>query len=115
MGRQDNWHTPKQLKIEREKVRPHNRGVLKKGERRKGIKARLDELLAQKRRLLEYAGRIRRARETKKKHPDWYASSFYNWHEKWFDEYTIKQEKLIALAIADKIIENGDEFRVTKP
>lgn len=45
MGNSDNWTTPKQIKIEREgEPRGTKRGRLKKGERRKGVKARMDEV-----------------------------------------------------------------------
>lgn len=47
MGNSDNWHTPKQLKIEREgEPRPPRRGPRKKAQRKKGVKARLDEVLS---------------------------------------------------------------------
>ncbi len=45
MGRQDNWTTPKQIKIERAgEPRASHRGPLQKRKRRKGLKARLDEV-----------------------------------------------------------------------
>lgn len=52
MGNFDNWTTPKATKIAREgDPRGTRRGVLKKGERRKGPKARLDELKSAHQRL----------------------------------------------------------------
>lgn len=47
MGRQDNWTTPKQLKIERDgEPRASRRSSLSKRNRKKGPKARMDELVS---------------------------------------------------------------------
>lgn len=47
MGNFDKWTTPKQIKIERAgDPRPIRRGPMKKGDRKKGRKARTDEVLS---------------------------------------------------------------------
>lgn len=47
MGGFDRWSTPKQIKMERAgDPRPLRRGALKRGERKKGRKARWDEVLS---------------------------------------------------------------------
>jgi hypothetical protein len=62
MGNQDNWTTPKQIKIEREgEPRGTRRGKLKKGQRRKGRKARMDEVISAHKNWLTYKGWYERA------------------------------------------------------
>lgn len=113
MGHQDSYHTPKQIKIERKgNPRPLRRGPLKKGERRKGVKARLDELISSKKRLEEYARWIVESQERQKKQP---VTFFDKWHLKWFDEHLKKHTKLLSAALKDGIIDWALDWWVFKP
>lgn len=114
----DRWTTPKQIKIERAgDPRPLRRGPLKKRERRKGSKARRDELLSSKQTLLRYADYIVRDRKTKAEHPEWYRHpNHYDFHwEKHFDEHEKKHFKLIDAAAKDGVIDDPTLWTVIKP
>ena len=121
MGNQDNWTTPKQIKIEREgEPRGVRRGPLKKGERRKGIKARLDLLKSSKRTLQYYADWMLRERQRKQEHPEWYRPTpgyirYEPHHERYFDLHQKKHFDLLRQALKDGIIESAAEWFVEKP
>lgn len=123
MGNSDNWTTPKQIKIEREgEPRGTRRGRLKKGERKKGKKARLDEILSASRTCQRYAQWILDERKRRKEHPEWFQPIKGLWtydphYEKWFDEAKKKLDLLIAKAISDLQIDKEDAalFDVKKP
>lgn len=118
MGHSDNWTTPKAIKIEREgEPRPLRRGPLKKGERRKGVKARKDELLSSMRALTTYSDYILRDRQTRIEHPEWYRHpNRYDAHwEKSFDSHQRKHAKLLAAAFKDGVIDDAFEWWVFKP
>lgn len=123
MGNFDNWTTPKQIKIERAgDPRPLRRGPLKKHERRKGQKARLDELLSSKKTLERYAGYILDERQRRIDHPEWFverpgaaASYFQFHHELWFDQHIKKHTGLLRAAFRDKVIDSAFEWWVFKP
>lgn len=107
MGNQDNWTTPKQIKIEREgEPRGTRRGPLKKGDRRKGIKARIDELKSSRRTLQTYAGWMMEKQSR--------IGYRFNW-ERHFDEQQKKHEKLLNAALRDNVIEIVDGWEVEKP
>lgn len=107
MGNQDNWATPKQLKIEREgEPRGTRRGPLKKGERRKGIKARVDELKSSKRTLQTYAGWIMEKQSR--------IGYRFNW-DRHFDEQQKKHRILLDAALKDKVIDSETDWIVEKP
>lgn len=111
MGNSDKWTTPKQIKIEREgEPRGTRRGPLKKGERRKGKKARIDEILSAKRDTIRYAEYITSERKRRIDHPEWYKPlrnglrGYEPEYEKGFDQCRIKLDILIAAALRDKVI-----------
>lgn len=121
MGNFDRWSTPKGIKIERKgDPRPLRRGLLKKGERRKGQKARIDELMSSKKTLEKYAQWIQDERQRRIDHPEWFIErpgvSFFQFHhEKWFDEHVKKHTKLLAAALKDGVIEEVYDWWVWKP
>lgn len=123
MGNLDKWTTPKQIKIERKgEPRPLRRGVLKKGERRKGKKARIDEILSAKKEAIRYAEWMVNEHKRKLEHPEWYKSSnellVYNpEYGKRFDRASLKLNILILAAIEDKVIFVDDitQYEVNKP
>jgi hypothetical protein len=119
MGNQDNWTTPKQIKIERAgESRGLRRGPLKKGERRKGVKARLDLLLSSKKTLLRYAEWILDDRKRREEHPEWYSRGegmWERWHEEYFDKHTKNHARLLADALRDGIIDETKTWIVEKP
>lgn len=111
MGNQDNWTTPKQIKIEREgEPKGHKRGILKKGKRKKGRKARIDEILAEKRDAERYRQWFHDDQKRMKEHPEWYLPKdglcpYQPEYEKWFSKHKVKLDKLIEQAIKDGIID----------
>lgn len=123
MGNSDRWSTPKQIKIEREgEPRGTRRGPLKKGERRKGRKARIDELLSAKRNTVRYAEYIVTERKRRAEHPEWFRPfrglrPYEPEYEKWFDQCRMRLDSLIAAALRDKMIapELVKDFLVEKP
>lgn len=123
MGNFDKWSTPKQVKIERRgDPRPLHRGPFKKGQRKKGKKARLDELASSKRWLELYTEWILMERQNKIDHPEWYRPSKYvraykPRYEEMFDEQYTKHMILIGKAILDGVITavEGLDWRVKKP
>lgn len=124
MGNLDRWSTPKQIKIERAgEPRPSRRGALKKGERRKGKKARLDEILSARKSCLRYAEYIKNDRQRRIDHPQWYIPVEGRYrrydpeYEKWFDKALSKLSDLIHAAIVDKVITVDDvaQYIVEKP
>lgn len=123
MGNQDNWTTPKQIKIEREgEPRGTRRGPLKKGQRRKGKKARIDEILSAMKDAKRYADWIVDERKRRKEHPEWYTPykgmrHYDPEYEKWFDKAAFKLDGLILQAIEDKVISATEwkQYIVEKP
>lgn len=119
------WRTPKQDKIERDKPRPRNRGILKKGERRKGVKARIDEIKSAQSRTLRYRDWIVSEWKRFKEHPEWYRplpksypARRYNPHyDEWFDREQKRLSELLLAAIKDRVLtfEEAGEYRVEKP
>lgn len=111
MGNHDNWTTPKQTKIEREgEPRGVQRGPLKKNQRKKGIKARMDELKSARQTLQTYAQWIREER----RRPQNANSYRFHW-EQYFDWQQKKYDKLLVNAVRDGILINPDEWKVKKP
>lgn len=123
MGNCDRWSTPKQIKIEREgEPRGTRRGPLKKGQRKKGKKARIDELLSAMRDAKRYAQWIVDERKRKQEHPERFKPIKGLWtydphYEKWFDLAKLKLDLLIAKAISDLQIDADEavKFMVEKP
>lgn len=123
MGGFDRWHTPKQIKIERAgEPRGTKRGLLKKGQRRKGKKARVDEIISAMNDCKRYAKWIVEERKRRIEHPEWftpYKNLYYyepHW-EKSFDEANLKLRILVAKAISDLQIDKEDvtKYSVEKP
>lgn len=115
MGNQDNWSTPKQIKIERAgEPRGIKRGKLKKGERRKGKKARIDEVLSAKKSCETYKKYCLDDEKRRKERPEWYTqvegkSRRYDpEYRKWFTEYQTKLLNLIGKAIRDGVFTEED-------
>lgn len=106
MGNFDRWKTPKQIKIARKgDPRPLRRGI-KKGERRKGKKARLDELMSHKTRLEFYADQLSQPR---------YSRLFWQSDDRRFNEHRTKYTQLLQSALKDKIIDSAWDWWVWKP
>lgn len=115
MGNQDNWTTPKQLKIEREgEPRGTKRGKLKKGQRRKGKKARMDEVLAAKKECERYKLYVLDDEKRRIEHPEWYRpiESRYRRYDpeyrKWFSKSQANLINVIGRAIRDEVITQED-------
>lgn len=124
MGNLDRWSTPKQIKIERAgEPRPSRRGALKKGERRKGKKARIDEILSARKECLRYAEYIKNDRQRRTEHPEWYipVEGRYRRYDpeyrKWFDKVEVKLLKLLKAAVNDEVITDGElgDYLVGEP
>lgn len=118
MGNSDKWTTPKQIKIERAgNPRTLKRGILKKGQRKKGVKARFDEILSSKKTLLRYAEWIIRERNQRIKHPEWCITeeAFVEHYSEIFDTQEKKYFKLIDAAFDDGIIDDKTLWMVIKP
>lgn len=122
MGNQDNWTTPKALKIERAgEPRGTRRGPLKKGDRRKGIKARKDELLSSQRRIQWYADRLSEEHKRRQEHPELYRATkngLVPWYPRWDEHFNRLQKlhkKLLDAALSDGIISEADSWRVENP
>lgn len=90
------------------------RGKLKKGERRKGKKARLDEVLSAKKDCERYREYINRDEKNRLEHPEWYTPvehGVYRYdpdYMKWFTEKQIYLEELIEKAIGDGFMKRED-------
>lgn len=115
MGNHDKWTTPKQLKVEREgEPRGTRRGNRKKGERRKGKKARIDEILAAKKDAERYRQYIHDDKKRRIAHPEWYRpfeKGLWRYdpeYQKWFDKAITKLEELVIHAIEDGVITTKD-------
>lgn len=111
MGNYDRWSTPKQIKIERAgESKKKNRGVLKKGERKKGRKARLDEVLSARNEARRYFQWMEDEKERRRSHPEWYMKtrqSGKGWEPKWQERYQQafdKHSKLLRKCVQDAII-----------
>ena len=121
MGNRDKWTTPKQIKIEREgePTKETKRGTLKKGKRRKGRKARIDELLAEKKRAEYYRQHFHDDQKRLKEHPERYTPvrglhPYLPDYKGWFVEHKAKLDNLIDRAVKDGVIdaETSDYYRV---
>ncbi len=103
---EDNWTTPKHLKIERKgKPRGLRRGSTKKKDRRKGPKARMDEIISARNKVKLYYKWIQddKARNWGMGIRDTYA--------KWHAEAVQKLQKRLKSALEDGIItEKGAEY-----
>lgn len=115
MGNQDNWTTPKQIKIEREgEPRGVRRGKLKKGERKKGKKARLDEILSAKKEAERYRRYIWDDSARRLEHPEWYRPIKGPYHryepnyQEWFDAASLKLNLLLVRAVTDGVIDRDE-------
>ena len=96
---EDNWNTPKQIKIEREgEPRGFHRGPLKKKYRRKGKKARMDEIISAQNRVKQYYEWVIRERS---RHTGWDDRAMY---KAWHTEAVRKLRNLLKLALRDGII-----------
>lgn len=96
---EDKWHTPKHLKIEREgEPRGLRRGPMKKKDRRKGPKARMDEIISARNQVKRYYDW---AQEDKKRKGTYFMRDAY---AKWHAEGVQKLKKLLELALQDGII-----------
>lgn len=112
MGNSDKWTTPKQIKIERAgEPKGIKRGILKKGQRRKGKKARLDEVLSARNTARRYYDWMKREEETRKAHPEWYVrtpnSKYAPWEPHWEKSYQREWERhsrLLNECIKDGIL-----------
>ena len=119
------WTTPKQIKIERDKPRCRNRGILKKGERHKGRKARIDEILSAKQRTLRYRDWIVGEWKRFKDHPEWYrpfpkeypARHYNPQYDKRFDREQKHLEDLLEKAIGDRVLtfDEAVVYEIEKP
>lgn len=120
------WTTPKQIKIEKlGPPRRRHRGILKKGERHKGKKARMDEIHSARQRTLRYRDWIVGEWKRFKEHPEWYRPlpkgyPYRSYNPRYDDWFNIEQKRLNALidkAIADGILGEVDRAacEVEKP
>lgn len=122
MANKDKYTLPKHIKVEKDGEPRGIRRGFKKGERKKGKKARIDEILSALRYTKQYALYIIMERQRKAERPEWYRP-FKNHivyepgYEKWFDDSKLKLDLLIAKAIKDKVIMPEDvvKFCVQKP
>lgn len=115
MGNQDNWTTPKQIKIERAgEPRQTRRGALKKGERKKGKKARVDEILSALNDCQKYSQYIKDDAQRRIEHPQWYTPfegpgvRYEPAYHKWFETALGKLKSLLAKAVKDGVITEND-------
>lgn len=122
MGNQDNWTTPKQIKIERAgEPRGTKRGSLKKGERRKGKKARMDEVLSAKRECERYKQYVLDDEKRRIEHPEWYTPVERGYrrydpeYRKWFSKSQTLLLNLIGKAIRDEVMteEDAKDYKVS--
>lgn len=112
MGNSDKWTTPKQIKIEREgEPRGIKRGKLKKGERRKGKKARMDEVLSAFKDCQRYKQYILDDQQRRKEHPEWYTPlpeshlrRYDPEYRKWFGKAQLKLYTLVGDAVRDNVM-----------
>lgn len=101
---EDKWTTPKHLKIEREgEPRGFKRGPMKRKDRKKGKKARMDEIISAK-------NDVKRYYDWVKEDAKWGIStrdSYRNWHAKSVQ----KLQKLLKSGVEDDIItKEGAEY-----
>lgn len=123
MGNFDRWKTPKQIKVERAgEPRKTGRGILKKGQRRKGKKARVDEILSAMNDCKRYAQWMIDDRKRRVEHPEWYRPirGYYSYdpkYDEWFDRVKAKLDSLVTKAISDLQIakEDATKYSVEKP
>ncbi len=94
---EDNWTTPKHLKIEREgEPKGLRRGPTKKKDRRKGLKARMDEIISTR-------NDVKRCYEwvQEERH---YGMMMRETYVKWHAKAVQKLQKQLKSALADGII-----------
>jgi len=114
MGDTDKWSTPKQIKIERAgEPTGIRRGILKKGERKRGKKARIDQILSAQKDVRFYADFISKDAKSRQEHPEWYDTIVMDGrkyrrydpsYQKWYDESYQKLIKLIAKCVKDGVL-----------
>ena len=104
---EDNWTTPKHLKIERKgEPRGLRRGPTKKKNRRKGSKARMDEIIAAKNEVKRIYGWIQDDKENMERGKGMRGS-----YAKWHAADVQKLRKLLKKALEDDIItEEGAKY-----
>lgn len=118
MGNPNNWSEPKQNKIARAgEPKGVKRGVLKKGERRKGKKARLDEVLSARNSARRYFEHMESDKKRRLKHPEWYDYSersglvrYDPLYQKWYQREYDRHKKLLEQCILDGVI-TVDEYK----
>lgn len=111
MGNQDNWTTPKQIKIERAgEPRGTRRGPKRKADRRKGKKARMDEVLAAFKECQRYKKYLLDDQQRRIEHPEWYTPPTMGLrrydpeYKKWFGKAQLKLWILVGDAVRDNVM-----------
>lgn len=112
MGNPNNWSEPKQNKIARAgEPKGVKRGVLKKGERRKGKKARIDEVLSARNSARQYFEWMERDKKTRQEHPEWYRHTagsglrpYEPHYQKWYQREFDRHAKLLEQCILDGVV-----------
>lgn len=114
MGNFDKWTTPKQIKIERAgEPKGIKRGVLKKGQRRKGKKARIDEILSAKKKAEQYRQWFHDEQKRKREHPEWFKPikglrNYDPHYEEWFNKSNNRLKEIVECAVKDGVISTKD-------
>jgi len=103
---EDNWATPKHIRIEREgEPRGFRRGPMKKKDRRKGPKARMDEIISAKNQVKRYYEWVQADKERNG------MGFMRDAYRKWHAEGVQKLRKLLKKALGDGIItEKGARY-----
>lgn len=103
---EDNWTTPKHIKIERQgEPRGTRHGSLKKKDRRKGPKARMDEIISARNEVKRCYGWVQDDREI-----NW-GLGIRGAYRKWHAQAVQKLRKLLKKALEDGIItKKGAEY-----
>lgn len=116
MGNQDNWTTPKQIKIERAgEPRGTKRGKLKKGERKKGKKARIDEVLSARNSARRYFEWMENDKKRRIEHPEWYQPldnpklvRYDPHYQRWYQREYDKHAKLVEKCLKDGVFTEAE-------
>lgn len=96
---EDHWHTPKHIKIEREgEPRDSRRGATKKKDRRKGPKARMDEIISMRNQARLYLKWIKDDDDKNWGRPIREA------YRRWYARDVKKLDKMLKTALEDGII-----------
>lgn len=110
MGNLDKWSTPKQIKIERAgEPKGCKRGINKN--RKKGKKARLDEVLSARNSARRYFEWMEDEKRRRIEHPEWYThikgsklSAYEPHYQKWYQREFDRHAKLLGKCIEDGIL-----------